>query len=493
MNLFKSFLVLALFFNMSFSATRAGYNYTDNHPESKMPPGGLTVNEVPQFVILGFDDNSRAGSADSVIGGIYWVDDMLNGKVNPSQSSANSKTFDGRDVKATFYCNLESFESWQEDGPSKLIPSIRHIFNNGHEVANHTFDHWRNKNTQTILSQSLDSWKSIITHNDECATRAYLEDSFLDTAADWQINQELDGGTYGSELPLDSIRGFRAPYLAYTEHTMTALKDLGFWYDCSIEDGSEDPTNDGTNFRWPYTLDNASSSANATAGDGTYGHNAITATSGLWELPNCPLAVPSDLQGKVGGKTLITGLDYNLFDKTQYGYTDTEVLQILKYNLDQRLSGNRAPFMIGLHSQFYFDSWASQHANVTGAQMRKCVEDFVDYCISKKDVRVVRGIDVIEWCRNPVGLSETANSSAMNNKIKDLNLKINNGIISFNQSDIENVSMKLFTVNGKLVAQKRATCKNEIQWNVSKNVNSGVYILNVELNNSSFQQKINIR
>lgn len=490
MNLFKSFLFLIILFQFGSAANRAGYDYTDNHPESKLPPGGLAVNEVPVFVILGFDDNSRAGSADTNVGGIYWVDDMLNGKVNPTQSLPNTKTFDGKDVKATFYCNLESFESWQEDGPPNMKPAIKHIYDRGHEIANHTYDHWRNKETTAILGMSLDSWNTEILKNDSCAVRPYLPQSFLDTAEDWLIGDSLNKLHYGAGVPIDSIRGFRAPYLAYNENTMGALKNVGIWYDCSIEDGSEDPTNDGKNFRWPYTLDNASTSANATAGDGTWGHKAIPATPGLWELPNCPLAVPSHLQDKVGGKKLITGLDYNLFDKTQYGYTDAEVLEILKYNLDQRIAGNRAPFMIGLHSQFYFDKWATEHANVSGAQMRQCIEDFVDYCVSKNVVRIVRGIDVIEWCRNPVGLLGTSNKSIQNNVLTKNNVKVKNGIISINQTKNREISLKLFSLNGKLVNQKRTNGKKEVLWDLNKKIESGIYILRVEMDGVLFNKKI---
>ncbi len=490
MNLFKSLLLVVIALQINFAASRAGYEYTDNHAESKLPPGGLAVNEVPLFVVLGFDDNSRAGTADG--GGIYWVDNMLDGRVNPTQSNPNANTFDGKDVKATLYCNLESFDSWQEDGPPNMKPAIKHVYDRGHEIANHTYSHWRNKNTTTILSQDLASWKATITDNDNCAIKPYLPQSFIDTAADWLIAESLNNTAYGAGIPLDSIRGFRAPYLAYTENTMFALKDLGFWYDCSIEDGSEDPTNDGTNFRWPYTLNSASTSANANPGDGTWGHNAIEATPGLWELPNCPLAVPSDLQSKVGNKNLITGLDYNLFYNKEYGLTDVEVLTILKYNLDQRLAGNRAPFMIGLHSQFYFDSWATTNANVTGAQMRQCIVDFVDYCISKDVVRVVRGIDVIEWCRNPVGLSGTANTTVLNTKSSIINPVIKDGILSLTNMDRKNVNIKLYSLNGRMVAQKQFSDKSKIDWNLNNLLNSGVFVLKIERDGFLFQHKIRL-
>lgn len=491
MSLFKlSFaLIFSLFIFHSSAAIRAGYDYTDNIEESKMPPGGLSVSQVPLFVVLGFDDNSRSGTAEG--GGIYWVDNMLSGKVNPTQSTANVSTFDGSDVKATFYCNLESFDGWQEDGPPHMKPAIKHIYDQGHEIANHTYSHWRNKTTPTILSQSLDSWKGTITDNDNCAIKPYLSQDFLDTAADWEIDQELESSTYGAGIPLDSIRGFRAPYLAYTDKTMFALKDLGFWYDCSIEDGTEDPTNDGTNFRWPYTLNSASTSANANPGDGTWGHNAIEPTPGLWELPNCPLAVPSNLQSKAG-KNLVTGLDYNLFDKTQYGFTDAEVLEILKYNLDQRLDGNRAPFMIGLHSQFYFDSWATAHANVSGAQMRKCIEDFVDYCISKDVVRVVRGIDVIEWCRNPVGLNGTSVNDNYKNVESNMQLNVVNKSIIINNKISSKVSLKLYSFKGQLVGKKSLSGGNKNVWHIDNSVTPGIYLLKIKEGRKELKYKVKI-
>lgn len=90
-------------------------------------------------------------------------------------------------------------------------------------------------------------------------------------------------------------------------------------------------------------------------------------------------------------------MDYNLYEKQWggLGLLDNEVLAILKYSLDLRLKGNRAPMMFGAHTQFYVDSWATTNANCTGAQMRKVIQDFIDYTISKQEVRMVRGNDII--------------------------------------------------------------------------------------------------
>ena len=50
----------------------------------------------------------------------------------------------------------------------------------------------------------------------------------------------------------------------------------------------------------------------------------------------------------------VTGLDYNMF--AEFKMSDAEYAATLKYTLDLRLRGNRAPFMFGGHSVNYKDA-----------------------------------------------------------------------------------------------------------------------------------------
>src|SRR5262249_36319064 len=62
-------------------------NATDNLGAWSNPPAGLKPSQVPQFVMLGFDDNAYAD-------GINWVVDTL---------FANRKNADGSPARATFF------------------------------------------------------------------------------------------------------------------------------------------------------------------------------------------------------------------------------------------------------------------------------------------------------------------------------------------------------------------------------------------------------
>jgi hypothetical protein len=74
----------------------------------------------------------------------------------------------------------------------------------------------------------------------------------------------------------------------------------------------------------------------------------------------------------------------------------------LKYTLDLRLKGNRAPFLFGAHTGFYLNSW---NTNAPGAptadERRAAIEEFLDYARSKPEVRITSARAVLEWMRNP--------------------------------------------------------------------------------------------
>jgi len=187
-----------------------------------------------------------------------------------------------------------------------------------------------------------------------------------------------------------------------------------FWYDASIEDGYE-YDHDGSNFYWPYTLD-----------EGSPGHDIlvkwgqkepITPHAGLWEMPVYPVIVPPDdkcaeygvptgLRAKMqqhqswfdteSGK--ITGFDYNLW--VSFSMTKAEFLATLKYSLDQRLAGNRAPFTFGAHTDYYSSKYTAV-PNATLAERQQAIEEFIDYARAKQMVRVTSAKQALDWIRNP--------------------------------------------------------------------------------------------
>src|SRR5690606_22108425 len=83
------------------------------------------------------------------------------------------------------------------------------------------------------------------------------------------------------------------------------------------------------------------------------------------------------------GSDRMTGLDFNLWWDSHM--TKEEALAVLKYNLDQRLAGNRAPFLFGVHTDFYREDWGSDE---TFERRREAIEEFLDYAMSIPEVRI---------------------------------------------------------------------------------------------------------
>ena len=211
------------------------------------------------------------------------------------------------------------------------------------------------------------------------------------------------------KIPANKIIGFRSPYLLYNDETFTVLKETGFIYDCSIETGFDEQS-DGTNFTWPYKLDN-----------GTPDNIKIKKHPGLWELPVYAVMVPFELRARIKEKALkfndktgkVRGLDWDLisgFEKGGYGFNKAEYLTTLKNSLDQRLKGNRAPMLFGAHTSFYTAEAIGvdfNPPNITYQEMREVIQEFITYALSKPEVRIVPFFKILEWCKKPVALDET--------------------------------------------------------------------------------------
>ncbi len=366
-------------------STSGCYNYA---LASSLPPKGLKPNQVPQFVVLGFDDNTKAE-------GIDWAINMFKDKRNA----------DGSKARVSFYVNTIGLHEGQyhDDVPKDLLAAMKRLHNTSHEIGDHTDTHF------TIADgESEDAFFRRIKKTD----KATWEERILNAKNDLI---DLVG------VAEEKIKAFRSPYLLYNQYSMAVLKDNGFLYDCSIEEGYA-PEFDGTNFRWPYQLNEGSPGHN----ESWYGNPNnpervdIKTIDGLWELPMYPVMIPKDsecaayniqvgLWDRLKSKLpyiedhKFTGLDYNLWSMGEIN--KDEMLGILKYNLDLRLTGNRAPFMFGTHSQYYTKEWADDNApNANVSQMRAAISEFVDYALSKGVVRIKTGADIIKWCENPQAL-----------------------------------------------------------------------------------------
>lgn len=354
------------------SASPAGlgpWTGNDNVAPSKQPPGGLRVDQVPMFVALGFDDNPNAEAVD-------WVVATLSALKNPP-GTGKAATHDGTAPRATFY-NTSGFGSAASAAAWKAAGDA------GFELANHTVNHLHGAGGPGGMNFNAAGW------------RAEIEG----------CTDVLTGPTVGARP--EQITGFRSPFGQYNAALFPVLKQLGFWYDCSIDEGQQ-ADQDGTNYFWPYTLDN-----------GSPGHTARTDLpaiqswpKGLWEMPIYALLAPPDseaqkygvppgLRTKLGNNGKITGMDWNLW--FGIGVTGPEFTAVLKYTLDQRRKGNRAPLLIGMHSNIYGAAGNEVPPKATTAQARAAVTNFLSYALGLPEVRIVPTRAVLDWIRNPVPL-----------------------------------------------------------------------------------------
>jgi hypothetical protein len=212
----------------------------------------------------------------------------------------------------------------------------------------------------------------------------------------------------GPVLPRAEIYGFRTPFLEWNDATFAAAAALGFRYDCSIE-GGEGGDQDGASYHWPYTLDH-----------GSPGSDAVKPHPGLWEMPAHPVIVPPDdacaaygvppgLRAKMKqaqdyfdvatGK--ITGADWNLW--IEFGMTRAEFVATLKYTLDLRRRGNRAPMMLVVHADIYSDR-EDEPTHATLEERQAALAEFVDHAVAQPEVRVVSLKQVLDYVRNPTPL-----------------------------------------------------------------------------------------
>ena len=338
----------------------------DFREASQEIPNGLKPEKTPQFIVIGFDDNGVSEN-------IEWFLEATKDLKNP-KGRGQKKTFDGSPFQVSFYM-LGSH------GAGML--AWKKAFDYGHEIGVHTFNH--------LHGITYVGGEKMVGLDYE-GHQAEIQKCII-TLEKLGINRAF-------------IKGYRQPFLEYTMQSLTAVALEGFEYDCSIEEGFS-PEEDGRNYFWPYTLDNGSPGNEYFHKKGDVQH--IEPIKGLWEIPVYHFVVPDleaakkyglkdengnfySLQEKLGEEK-ITGFDYNLW--VLYGMTGDEFSTTLKYNLDLRLEGNRAPFTIGAHTDEYGPRLAHR---------REALLDFIEYALTKDDVRFVGASTLLEWLRKPVAL-----------------------------------------------------------------------------------------
>ncbi|XP_047099907.1 uncharacterized protein LOC124717168 isoform X2 [Schistocerca piceifrons] len=156
-------------------------------------PGDLRPEEVPQLVLLTFDD------AVNDLNKNLYRDLFEKGRRNPN----------GCDIAATFYVSHE----WTDYG------QVQDLYAAGHEIATHSVSHsFGEQFSQKKWSKEIGGQREILAQ-------------------------------YGG-VRLEDVRGMRAPFLAIGGNKMfKMLYDLNFTYDSSM------PVYENRPPSWPYTLD----------------------------------------------------------------------------------------------------------------------------------------------------------------------------------------------------------------------------------------------
>jgi hypothetical protein len=149
---------------------------------SALPPGGLAPSQVPQFIVLGFDDNRY-------VDGMQWVLELIETRANPA-GTGNTRTYDGQKLVSSFYFTSDSLEL----GGETLLAEWRRAAQGGHEVANHTHTHRALENEGVVWD-----WVDEIS---EC-------NSILES--------ELG-------VPAGSILGVRAPFLQFDQNLFDVIQ-----------------------------------------------------------------------------------------------------------------------------------------------------------------------------------------------------------------------------------------------------------------------------
>lgn len=448
------------------------------------------------FVTIGFDDNSLSGLDEQDPTkipdnpeGILWAKEFFKDLKNPN-GSGNADTYDGTPVRVAFYNTSYYASGYNGDNPA-LIRKIWHdLWADGHETGNHTQSH----------SESLKKGSASVWQNEVATCNSWLTKPLA--PEDMELWKQAESNKYGSGIPQEEIVGFRTPFLAYGGPLFPTLKEEGLIYDCTIEEGNSSD-HDGTNYRWPYTLDNASPghkegwSGNPDNPD----HFEVPEVPGFWELPNHVAMIPSVEESSKYGVTTsiketikknitwfdensdkITMFDYNLW--AQAKLSNKEVLCIMKYNLDLRLKGNRAPLMIGAHSEYFHSKKSSSCSGAPDVfERQKVFEDFINYALSKPEVRVVRPIDIISWCRDPKPLTGTAISSTKS-VADNYQFTVSDKEIQVHSSYLQNksqVTLSLFTPQGRQVMSKEVTISGgNLRYEKSAAVAKGLYVVTVD-------------
>ena len=358
-----------------------------NHAPDTLPPANLSLQNTPQFIFIGSDDQWNYEGLDNVL-------NMVKDYKNP-QGTGQKATFDGKPVRFSFYSRTSKKKP-------EWMGLLQQAFNQGHEIGLHTHSHPFVSSKQ----ESMDEFSQNIRE----LTEVIINDK---------------GDTICALKPSD-ITGIRSPYLYVSDWVFDAIDAFNLRYDCSVEEGMDTDITSPNGFVWPYTADGGATPGWIYLSDVMKSvPNRLSSHPGKWEIPAYPLfIIPDSLREKYGitrpqydanrhndamfvkrkkgeiGVSLdgkkVSGLDWDGYFIQKW--TIDEMVMTLLYNLELRLAGNRAPMTFCIHSSYYIED---------NAYLLAGLKKFIEIALTFPEVRFVTGNQLIDWMENPVGLDGT--------------------------------------------------------------------------------------
>nr|CAD7569198.1 unnamed protein product [Timema californicum] len=346
-------------------------------------PGGLAAEEIPQLVLLTFDD------AVNDLNKVLYSDLFEKSRKNPN----------GCPISATYYVSHEwtdysQVQNLYADGDytTEEIPQIvlltfddsANDLNKG--LYSDLFEKGRtNPNGCPIAATFYVSheWtdyshvQNLYASGHEIASHS-ISHSFGEQFSQKKWTKEISGqreilAAYGG-VKLEDVRGMRAPFLAVGGNKMfKMLYDSNFTYDSSM------PVYENRPPSFPYTLDYK------LFHDCMIPPCPTRSYPGVWEVP---MVMWQDLNG---GRC-------SMGDACSNPPTADGVYKMLIKNFERHYTTNRAPF--GL---FYHAAWFTQIHHKEGFIA------FLDTLVAMKDVWLVSNWQAIQWVRDPTPLSRINN------------------------------------------------------------------------------------
>lgn len=312
----------------------------DCHCASVDPPGGLLPAEIPQFLLLTYDDCVDENSQE-------LIQDVQAPFVNP----------DGKGIPATYFVNVVN--CWGTGGNPTDPDLVRALYLDGNEVGHHTYTH------NTSYNTPIDVW----------------EEEFEDTHQ-FLLNE--------ANIPEEHITGFRAPYLQTNESLYEILEERGFLYDTSL---MEQPLynysmSDGVaNYVWPHTFDYPTP---ISCGFFPGNECPLETYAGLW---NIPLYLYLDPRGSEAPSDSIYygAMDPGTGLSGEPIISGDQLHELLMWNFEQRYNGNRSPVNVFLHASQLVDE-----------DRRSDMRNFLETMLDHDDVWAITLHGLIRWMREPV-------------------------------------------------------------------------------------------